>query len=205
MHTEFSKMIFSFLLFPNNNGMFFQKVYMFLLSIVEYLEYENNSIIPQILQNIGLALLSILIPLAIVILTQVYEKKGSKTKDFSVLDLHVILDHVFQIKLLVTKTMMIFLPLIFWDASSGYFRLGEIILSLFGISLLIITVLNVYRWIKGNVFEFRFEYLKKVINPSDLEVVWRSVWESKIGLSREKEFFEVFSKKIDEMVKKFAK
>jgi len=185
--------------------MFFQKVYMFLLSIVEYLEYENNSIIPQILQNIGLALLSILIPLAIVILTQVYEKKGSKTKDFSVLDLHVILDHVFQIKLLVTKTMMIFLPLIFWDASSGYFRLGEIILSLFGISLLIITVLNVYRWIKGNVFEFRFEYLKKVINPSDLEVVWRSVWESKIGLSREKEFFEVFSKKIDEMVKKFAK
>jgi len=44
-----------------------------------------------------------------------------------------------------------------------------------------------------------------VKNPSDLEVVWRSVWESKVGFSHEKEFFEVFSKKIDEMVKEFAK
>lgn len=117
----------------------------------------------------------------------------------------MILDDIFQIKLLVTKTIIIFLPLIFWDASSGYFRLGEIIISLVGISLLIITILNVYRWIKGNVFEFRIEYLKKMRNPNDLEVVWRSVWESEIGLSREKEFFEVFSKEIDEMVEKFAK
>ena len=122
-------MIFSFLLFPNNpynNWRFFQKIYMLLSDIVEHLEHEKNSIIPLILQNIGLALLSILIPLAIVILTQVYEKKGSKTKGFSVLDLHVILDHVFQTKLLVTKTVMIFLPLIFWDASSGYFDLEKL-------------------------------------------------------------------------------
>ena len=61
-----------------------------------------------------------------------------------------------------------------------------------------------YRWIKGNFFEFRIEYLKNVSDPNDLEGVWRSVWDSKLELFHEKKFFELFSKKIDEMVREFA-
>lgn len=202
----------------------FQKVYMALSSLIEYLENVANSRIPTILQNVGLALLSILIPLAIVILTQALQTKTElksdlqpkeelksdlqakeqKSENFSSLDLHVILDYVFQIKLLVTATILIFFPLIFWDTSCGYLRLAEIIISLTGICLLIRTILKVYHWTKGNVFDYRLNYLKQVKNLNDLEVVWRSVWKSDMNPFYAKEFFEVFSKTIDEKVEKFA-
>ena len=62
-----------------------------------------------------------------------------------------------------------------------------------------------YRWTKGDVFELRKKYLSKVKKPEDLEVVWKSVWMSDMNEFRAKEFFEIFSERIDKMVKKFEK
>jgi len=68
-----------------------------------------NSSLPSWIQNLGLALLSILIPLAIAILTDLIQKKRSEATLYE-LDLQVILDHVFKIKPLIGFSVLIFLP-----------------------------------------------------------------------------------------------
>jgi len=53
---------------------------------------EGSSELPSLFHNIDLALLSILIPLSIAILVDVYQKKKDKEEDFVELDLQVIFD-----------------------------------------------------------------------------------------------------------------
>lgn len=169
-------------------------------SLIEKLEEANT--LPVYMQNIGLALLAILVPLAIAILTEVYRKKGSLEEEFAELDLHVILDDVFRIKLLIIYSLLMFIPYVIWDVSGGFMRLFEIIVSIIGTCLILKTIYDVYHWTKGNVFRYRFSYLKKLKNPVDLEVVWRSVWKSKnINIQNEKEFFKIFSSIIENKMK----
>jgi uncharacterized integral membrane protein len=76
--------------------------------------------LPYFLQNIGLASLGILIPLAVAILTDVLQaKKNKEEADFADLDLHVILDHVFSIRKLVLYAFITFALL-----SSGRYPSG---------------------------------------------------------------------------------
>lgn len=163
------------------------------------LERLNN--LPNILQNIGIALLTILIPLAIAILNDVYQKRREQKIEFSNLDLHVILDRIFKIKQLLLCVALIFLPTIFWEISSGKFRSIVLVLPVVGIYLLGKTVRDIYYWIKGNAFEFRFSYLKNLKNHDDMEAVWRSVWQTKnINTRNEEEFFRIFSYTIDRLL-----
>ncbi|MEM3760478.1 MAG: hypothetical protein QXZ02_05115 [Candidatus Bathyarchaeia archaeon] len=156
---------------------------------------------PVIFHNIGLALLTILIPLAIAVLSDYYNKRSDRS-DFVELDLLVILDRVFQIRRLVLFSLMIFSPFIFWEFSHAYLRIIEVFLSLIGIFFLVKITWNVYRWTKGDIFSYRFSYLEKLEESSDFEKAWKSVWSSKnIDLQNEIKFFEIFSKKIDKMVK----
>ena len=153
---------------------------------------------PNIIQGIGLALLTILIPLAIAVLADVYQKRKNKGDEFVHLDLHVILDNVFNIRLLILSVFLIFLPLFFWNIFIGLWKLIIIVLSFMGTVLLTVIIIKVYRWIKGNVFLYRFSYLKKAKKDTDLEIVWKSVWEvTKINIQNEKEFFVIFFNKID--------
>ncbi|MEM0487906.1 MAG: hypothetical protein QW707_01745 [Candidatus Bathyarchaeia archaeon] len=176
-------------------GNLLEKTIRDLIGILE----EANSL-PIYIQNVGLALLGILIPLAIAILTEVYRKRGSPEEELSELDLQVILDGVFRVKRLVFYTLLIFLPCFFWDIlSSGFYRLLELFLSLIGILMVLKTIFDVYYWTKGNAFKYRFNHLKKLDNPADLEVAWRSVWKSKsVNIQNELEFFKIFSSVIDE-------
>ena len=103
--------LFSFVQIYHNDNALFQKTYMFLGAVIEHLDAVKDSIIPTIQQNVGLALLSILIPLAIAILQDALKKKDEyATEEFSVLDMHTILDYVFQIKYLIVFALLIFLP-----------------------------------------------------------------------------------------------
>jgi len=161
---------------------------------------------PSLIPNLGLALLSILIPLAIVILTDFYQKKGKDDKSFSELDLHVILDTVFQIKRIVFYSFLVFLPYAFWDISYGFIRLFEAVLSLIGLVFIVSTILKIYYWTKGNVSIYRFSYLKTLEDPTDSIIAWRSVWQSReIGYGNELDLFDIFSSKIDEAVKHYEK
>jgi hypothetical protein len=163
---------------------------------------EGSSELPPLFHNIGLALLSILIPLAIAILVDVYQKKKDIKEDFVELDLQVILDRVFQIKRLIAFSLLIFFPFVFWEFSYAPLRIPEMILSLIGIYFVIRTILNVYKWTKGDVFAFRFSYLEKLERPPDFETAWKSVWSSKeISRQNEIRFFQIFSSKIDKLMK----
>jgi hypothetical protein len=177
-----------------------------------YVEVNNElsqlSGLPQVFQNIGLALLTILIPLAIAVLTEVYKERGTlneKKKPFVDLDLHVILDYIFKIKWLVVYSLMMFLPFAFWEAWGGMLRLFLVIVSGIGICLTFQIVLNVYKWTKSNIFSeiftFRFSYLEKTKNLVDLVDVWKSVWSCEnIDYRNERAFFAIFSKRINEIL-----
>ena len=175
------------------------KIYDFLIiRLSEPLSKINN--FPNIIQGIGLALLTILIPLAIAVLADIYQKRREENKEFIYLDLHVILDNVFNIKLLILSVFLIFLPMFFWDILIGSYRLITIILTSIGIILVTVIIIKVYHWIKGNIFDFRFSYLKKVKKYDDLEIVWKSIWEvTKINIQNEKEFCKIFFSKIDHL------
>jgi len=182
-------------------------------SIFSWLQNANDMLqrglgnnFPSLIPNLGLALLSILIPLAIVILTDFYQKKGKDDKSFSELDLHVILDTVFQIKRIVFYSFLVFLPYAFWDISYGFIRLFEAVLSLIGLVFIVSTILKIYYWTKGNVSIYRFSYLKTLEDPTDSIIAWRSVWQSReIGYGNELDLFDIFSSKIDEAVKHYEK
>jgi hypothetical protein len=153
---------------------------------------------PNIIQGIGLALLTILIPLAIAVLADVYQKRKNKNNEFVHLDLNVILDSVFNIRWLIFYVFLIFIPLFFWNIFISLWKLIVIILSFTGIAFLTVIIINVYHWIKGNIFAYRFSYLKKAKKDNDLEVIWKSVWESpNINIQNEKELFSIFFNKID--------
>lgn len=159
---------------------------------------ENLDNLPNLIQGTGLALLAILIPLAIAILTDVYQKRNEESIDFIELDLHVILDNVFKIKPLILYISLIFIPMFFWEISLGVLRFIEIIFSLIGITLIAKIIYKFYFWIKGDVFKLRFSYLEKINIHSDLEVVWRSVWKTiKINEQNERKYFELYSSVID--------
>lgn len=172
----------------------------------DMLQRGLGSNIPSLISNFGLALLSILIPLAIVILTEFYQKKGKEEKALSELDLRVILDTVFQVKRIVFFAILVFVPFIFWDVSYGFIRLFEAFLSLIGIALLANIILRIYHWIKGSVDIYRASYLKDLEDPTDLKIAWRSVWQSnEIGYPNELSLYDIFASKIDEIVKYYEK
>jgi hypothetical protein len=158
------------------------------------------------MQNIGLALLTILIPLAIVILTEVYRERFSKSSmiPFIELDLHVILDDIFRIKRLILYSLMIFVPLAFWEILDGtlHFLLASV--SSVGLIAMIFVILNVYRWTVKDTFRFRFSYLSKN-EICELTSVWGSIWKCEnIEPINERRFFIILSSKIDEITRKHA-
>ncbi len=152
-----------------------------------------NKDFPVLAHNTGLACLTILIPVAIAIFTV--------ERDFPELDNHVILDHVIRAKNLILSSALIFLPVFFWHESSLIFRFIEFVLWCVGIALLCNSLRLSYLWLKGNKFELRFDFLKKITNKKDMEESWRSVWESdKVNSANEKDFFDIFSKTIDQLI-----
>ena len=173
------------------------KIYNFLIIyFIKPLVKINN--FPNIIQGIGLALLTILIPLAIAVLADLYQKRKDKEKEFVNLDLHVILDNVFNIKLLIISIFIISLPILIWDILIGLDKLIAVLVIFIGLLFVIDIIFKVYHWIKGNVFDFRFTYLRKVKKHDDLEIIWKSIWEvSKIKIQNEKEFCMIFFSKID--------
>ena len=180
--------------------MIIDKIYDFLIiHLSEPLSKINN--FPNIIQGIGLALLTILIPLAIAVLADIYQKRREENKEFTYLDLHVILDNVFNIKLLILSIFLIFLPMFFWEILTGLYKLIAIPFIFIGIILLVNIIFKVYHWIKGNIFNFRFSYLKKVKKYDDLEIVWKSIWQvENINIQNERKFFQIFSSTINRLL-----
>lgn len=158
------------------------------------------------MQNVGIALLTLLIPLAIAIISDLYQKRKDPEENFVTLDMNIILNDIFRIKYLLIYIALIFIPMLFWDISNGFFRYIEIILSFIGIYLLTQRLLSVYKWLKGTDYTtFRLNYLKKLKNFTEMEEIWLSIWKTKnIDLNNEtneKKFIIVFIDRIIYLLK----
>jgi len=124
--------------------MIIDKIYDFLvIHLSEPLSKINN--FPTIIQGIGLALLTILIPLAIAILTDVYQKRRDGKIEFANLDLHVILDSVFNIRLIVLSVFLVFLPMFFWEILIDLDRLIAVLFTFIGLILIIDVTFKISR------------------------------------------------------------
>jgi len=149
----------------------------------------------NILGMIGIAFLTILIPIALGIF-------NNDSNDFKVLDRNVILDHVVSSQLFIIYLILVFLPLLLWDSLSISMRFWAFLSWMIGIYLISKVLVNSYHWMKGNKFLLRFDYLRKLTNVKDLEESWRSVWETKnINAQNEKDFFKILSSTIDDLLK----
>lgn len=163
-----------------------------ILNILEQIEVEND-----ILQTVGMALLTVLIPAAIAIFE---DRKG-----FEVLDTNVILDHIVEAKRLFIYLTLVFLPLLFWTLSPAWLRFVELISWALGIFFVARMLARLYKWMKGDKFSLRLKYLGELLEPHDLEASWRSVWESKeINTENERRFLNLFFEKIDNLLDRYA-
>jgi hypothetical protein len=148
--------------------------------------FNQSGDLLNLLGMIGMATLTILIPIAIAIF--------GDDQDFETLDKNVILDHIIKAKNILIYIALIFIPLLIWGISPLWLRLFELLVWVIGIVYVLLILKDSYHWIKGNKFTARFNYLRKLKKPKDMEESWRSVWETQnINTQNEKEFFLIFS------------
>jgi len=147
---------------------------------------------------VGMSGLTILIPIAIAMFND--------TKDFEVLDKNVILNHVIKAQHFIWYIVLIFFPLLIWSILPSGLKLIGLVVWGVGVYYVFAVLVNSYYWIKGRKFDARFAYLRNLRDPEDMEESWRSVWETpKINTPNEKEFFQIFSEVIDDLMKKDGK
>ncbi len=78
-----------------------------------------------------------------------------------------------------------------------------VIASAIGIVLMIKTIIDLYRWTKGDTFTYRYPFLKDLKNNTDLETAWDSVWKtSNINSYHELNLFGIFSYTIENKFEK---
>lgn len=167
--------------------------------------FFSPEILPTLMQNIGLALLTILIPVTLFIFS--LEKYG-----LFEFDKIVILDKVVRAKLLLVSIGMMFLPLFFWEYD--FFRSILFLIFIVGAVVIIKILFNSYRWIKDvevkerhdtNSFRNRLrnKYLDeiKADNLLEKEKVWLLIWRRKdINVDEERNFTDKFVSNIDALV-----
>ena len=149
----------------------------------------------SLMQNIGLAILAIFIPVAIFL----FDEK--ETLGFKRLDKVVVLDYLIRAQSLIWKIALIFVPLLFWEVVSSdsnaamvVLRLILFLLWLTGVTYMFDALANAYSWIRNDRFRHRFKLLKQATFNSELEQLWRSVWESsETNTENEIEFLKIFS------------
>jgi hypothetical protein len=154
--------------------------------------------LPTVFEDVGLALLSILIALAIAILTDIFQKKES---DFADLDQLVILKSIFKVTRIVAYALIIFFPFVFWGTSI-FWNVIAIFLSGAGIFLLAKAILDIYKWVSGDYpkNKRRLSYLKQVKDPEEMKRAWKSVWATdKIDSNQEIQYLELFSSCLEKL------
>ncbi len=153
----------------------------------------------QIMQNFILAILTLLIPFAMVVLNDLLNKKRDD-KEFSDLDFYVILEKIFNIPVILIYVVLFFLMIILFSYFSNelksYCLFPSFIIFLLLLSYEILNITyNFYLWFKGGskIDSFRIDYLSKNKNVEQKISSWNSVWSNnKINYKKEELFFKVF-------------
>ena len=146
--------------------------------------FLNSELLPTLMQNVGLAFVTILIPVVLFIFSM--EKEALFEWDKI-----VILDKVIEAKYLLISVGLIFVPLFIWDYGSDILKFILFLMFLCGVFYLTHILFNSYRWIKtveirgqhdSNNFRniLRNKYLEEVTNLEEKEKVWSLTWRKDI-------------------------
>jgi hypothetical protein len=160
--------------------------------------------LPGAMQNVGLALLTVLIPVVLFIFS--LEKEALFEWDKI-----VILDKVIEAKNLLISLALIFLPLFFWGYNSPLFQLFLFFVFVGGVIYLVKILFNSYRWIKNDIVQrnhnsvnfrdfLRGKYHEEISNLTDAEreTVWILTWRKEISNTvYERSLIKKFTENID--------
>jgi len=156
--------------------------------------FDTNSL-PELMQGMAGAIITIQISFAVGILIESYQRRG---KANGALDLRVFLDEVWNFKLMLVATLVAFI--------SPFFLVYEnlvsdsIFFSIWIVSLVILTLtlIRLYKGVKNTSNEFKLKYFSKKRDKVDTQESWRSLWSGKSDDRFEDEdYFEHFSSDID--------
>ncbi len=104
---------------------------------------------PDLVQGLGIALLTILIPLFIAVFPNTLSI--TKTK-FKTLDFYVLFEEFFNYKKFIFYTFIIFFSLLFWAETPKehfiYFNFFLFLASITGIAYLTQIIIKIFRWLK---------------------------------------------------------
>lgn len=184
-----------------------------MLLICTISNFLNYSPLPELMQGIAGAVITLQISFAIGILIELVK---DQKKPEGGLELRVMLDEVWRFKQTVVITLVTFFLPFFLSTPNLNLKLFIFILWLIFFYFLVIPLFRLYDWVKGNKDDTRLVYLSKSIektqdtgsllrwmesfNFRDKIESWKSLWNKKSDSGfKDKEYFNIFSKEIDQL------
>ena len=157
--------------------------------------------IPTLMQTVGIALLTVLIPFAIAILSN-FLRRGDQGKDsaFLILDLYVILENIFVVRNILFSIFIILIPPFFWDVIP-LFRFFIMFIWAGGVIWLTIMIYEVYQWRTVQDSSLRFKFLERVHDIDKMNTSWASVWTAQnIDNRDERVYLKLFADNLELLV-----
>ena len=131
---------------------------------------QESSRLPDAMQNIGLALLAVFIPLAISLFEQADEP------GYEVVDKVVKQEYILGARSFLWKIAAIFTPLLLWDLPIYQIKIVLIVIWAFGVFLMVKTLVVSYQWLREGRTERRLACLRSRSVDKDTPNLWKSVW-----------------------------
>lgn len=162
--------------------------------------------IKTIIQTIGIALITILIPVVLFIFSLEKENLFSWDKN-------VIIDKVIEAKVLLVANLLIFIPLFFWDSNNSSINLILFGLVITGVIIQIKILVNSYKWTntvemkgvhdpKNYRTMLRLKYLQDS-NENEKGKIWSITWQTeKINPYLERDLMQIFTSMIETLLQK---
>jgi len=174
----------------------------------------NSVLLPTIMMNIGLAFITMLIPIAIFFFS------SSRQNLLFEWDKTIILDKVIKTKGLLWSMGAIFLPLLIWDLKFSNWDYSNLTIRIVSFSLFVVgfiylveILIRAYLWIKiietpgesgGDNFrnKLRYEYLDSLNNWDEKEKIWSLTWrEDNINIIDERNLLKKFLSNVNYLIK----
>jgi hypothetical protein len=152
---------------------------------------------PIYAQNVGIALLTVLIPFIIAVFADILSKLGKPDEKLNELDRRVLLYSVFGLPYrFLTILLLIFLPVFYWDSLNHVGRAIIILLNIIGAAGMIQIYLALFNWAMGRKDPYRIKQLVKLKKGDDIVYSWRSVWQPGNDIIFESNAFDAFDKTV---------
>lgn len=150
---------------------------------------NNNTV--QVLLDVGIAIVTIFIPIGISLSESINDNKFTINKA-------VIFDCLISGKELLYELSLLFFPLLFWSTHSILLKTLGVILWGIGFYFIIVRLKKIYGWLRGNRYNYYIKYLEESTIDNSSQDLWQSIWKtSNVDRQIAKQFIQIFQEKID--------